>query len=123
MDASAKKIFWVQSIKAALFSLVFACIGVLLLGLLAKLFTLPENVLPIVNQALKGVAAAIGVALCVKEEKYLCKALIAAVVYWALSSLLFGFLGGWHFGQIALDLAVAVVPAVVVALIKIKRGR
>ena len=68
MDASAKKIFWVQSIKAALFSLVFACIGVLLLGLLAKLFTLPENVLPIVNQALKGVAAVIGVALCVKEE-------------------------------------------------------
>ena len=49
MDASAKKIFWVQSIKAALFSLVFACIGVLLLGLLAKLFTLPENVLPIVK--------------------------------------------------------------------------
>ena len=32
---------------------MFACIGVLLLGLLAKLFTLPENVLPIVNQALK----------------------------------------------------------------------
>ena len=64
MEASAKKSFLLQSIKTGLFSLVFVCIGVLVLALLAKFFNIGDNVLPIVNQVLKGVAVILGVAMC-----------------------------------------------------------
>lgn len=123
MEASVKKSIILQSLKAGLFSLVFACIGVLVLALFAKLFNIPDGALPIINQVLKVIAVTIGMLLCVKNEKFILKALIGALIYWVLSFVLFSLLGGaFHWGQIFLDLGLALVVSVVIALIKTKRA-
>ena len=123
MEASVKKATFLQSLKAGLFSLVFACIGVLLLALIAKLCNISDGVLPIINQVLKAVAVCLGMLLCVKKEKFIIKALIGALIYWVLSFVLFSLLGGaFHWGQIFLDLGIALAVSVIVALIKSKRA-
>ncbi|MCM1289287.1 MAG: hypothetical protein NC132_01355 [Corallococcus sp.] len=123
MEASVKKSILLQSLKAGLFSLVFSCIGVLVLALLAKLFNISDGALPIINQILKVIAVVIGMLLCVKNEKFIVKALIGALIYWVLSFVLFSLLGGaFHWGQIFLDLGLALVASVVIALIKSKRA-
>ena len=123
MEASARKSILLQSLKAGILSLVFSCIGVLLLALIAKLCNLGNNVLPIVNQVLKVIAVALGTIISVKDEKFLLKSLIGAVIFWLLSFALFAIMGGqFNFGQIALDLAIALVVAAVVAIIKSRKA-
>lgn len=123
MEKSIGKSVFSGGLKAGLFSLIFSCIGVLLLALVAKLFALPDSVLPVVNQVVKALSVALGTAIAVKDEKFLAKSLVGSVVFWVLSSLLFSILGGsFHFGQIALDLGVSVVVALVVALLKSRRA-
>lgn len=123
MEASVKKSTILQSIKAGLLSLVFSCIGILLLALIAKLCNIGDKALPIINQVLKVIAVALGTLIAVKNEKFLLKAIIGAVLFWALSMALFAIMGGQiHFGQIALDLGISLVVAVVVALIKSRRA-
>ena len=123
MEASVRKSTLLQSLKAGILSLVFSCIGVLLLALIAKLCNIGNNILPIINQVLKVIAVALGTAISVKDEKFLLKALIGAVIFWLLSFALFAIMGGqFNFGQIALDLAIALVVAVVVAIIKSRRA-
>lgn len=123
MEKSIGKTVFLQGLKAGLFSLVFSCIGVLLLALFAKLFGIPDNILPFINQALKVIAVVLGTALSVKEEKFIVKALVGAVIFWLLSFLLFSVLGGgFHWGQIALDLGISVVAALIVAVIKTRRS-
>lgn len=123
MEASVRKSLILQSLKAGLLSLVFSCIGVLLLALIAKLCNISESVLPIINQVLKVIAVAVGTIISVKDEKFLVKALIGAVIFWLLSFALFAIMGGqFNFGQIALDLGIALVVAAVVALIKSRRA-
>ena len=56
--SNTKNTIW-AGLKAGAIALAFSCIGVLLLALVAKLFGLPDNVLPIVNQILKIVAVAL----------------------------------------------------------------
>ncbi len=123
MEASVKKSIVLQSLKAGLFSLVFACIGVLVLALFAKLLNIPDNVLPIINQVLKVIAVAIGMLIGIKNEKFILKALFGVLIYWILSFVLFSLLGGaFHWGQIFLDLGLALVVSIVIALIKTKRA-
>ncbi len=123
MEKSARKPFVLQSLKTGLFSLIFACIGVLLLALIAKLCNIPDTVLPIVNQVLKAIAVILGVLFFVKDEKFLLKALLGGVIYWLLSAVLFSVLGGGiHWGQIGLDLVIALVGALLVAFIKSRRA-
>jgi len=123
MEASVKKSIVLQSLKAGLFSLVFACIGVLVLALFAKLFGIPDNILPIINQVLKVIAVAIGMLIGIKNEKFILKALFGVLIYWVLSFVLFSLLGGaFHWGQIFLDLGLALVVSIVIALIKTKRA-
>ena len=123
MEATARKNTFLQSLKAGILSLVFSCIGVLLLALIAKLCNIGDNLLPIINQILKVVAVALGTALAVKDEKFLLKGIIGAVIFWLLSFALFAIMGGqFNFGQIALDLAIALVVATVVAIIKSRRA-
>lgn len=123
MENSVKKSILLQSIKAGLLSLVFSCIGTLLLALIAKLCNLGDGILPIINQILKVIAVALGTLIAVKEEKFLVKAVVGAVLYWLLSFALFAILGGQiHFGQIALDLGISLIVAAVIALIKNKRS-
>ncbi len=122
MEASARKSFLLQSLKAGLFSLIFACIGVLVLALLAKLCGISDGALPIINQVLKGLAVAIGVLISVKDEKFLLKGIVGAVIYWVLSFVLFSVLGGaFHWGQIFLDLGIALVVSLIATLIKSRR--
>ena len=123
MEASARKSFILQSLKAGILSLVFSCIGVLLLALIAKLCNMGNNILPIINQVLKVIAVAVGTIISVKDEKFLLKSLIGAVIFWVLSFALFAIMGGqFHIGQIALDLGIALVVAAVVAIIKSRRA-
>ena len=123
MDASVRKNTILQSIKAGALSLVFSCIAVLLLALLAKLCNIGDNILPIINQVLKAIAVAVGPLISVKDEKFLLKAVIGAILFWLLSFGLFAIMGGkFNIGQIALDLGVALVVAIIVALIKSRRA-
>ncbi len=123
MEASVRKSTIIQSIKAGLLSLVFSCIGILLLALIAKLCNIGDKALPIINQVLKVVAVVVGTLISVKDEKFLLKAAIGAVIFWLLSFALFAIMGGQiHFGQIALDLGVSLAAAVTVALIKSRRA-
>ncbi len=123
METSVRKSTILQSIKAGLLSLVFSCIGILLLALIAKLCNIGDKALPIINQVLKVIAVVLGTLISVKNEKYLLKASIGAVLFWALSLALFAIMGGQiHFGQLALDLGLSLVAAIVVALIKSRRS-
>lgn len=123
MEASVRKNILLQSIKSGVLSLVFSCIGVLLLALLAKLCGIGDKVLPIINQVLKVVAVALGTTLSVKDEKFLLKGLVGAMVFWLLSFALFAIMGGqFNIWQILLDLAIALVVAAVVCFIKSKRA-
>ena len=122
MEKGVKKSILIQSLKAGALSLVFSCIGILLLALFAKLLNIGDGVLPIINQILKVIAVALGTLLAIKDEKFILKAVVGAVLFWLLSFALFAIMGGqFHFGQIALDLAISLVVAIVIALIKNKR--
>lgn len=119
---NAKKAVWLQGIKAGILSFVLCCVFSLVLALLAKTFGLSENVLRIVNQALKIIAMAVGTLLSVKDEKLLIKALLGGVVFWVLSAAFFCILGGtFSWGHVVLDLVIALVAATVAALIKNRR--
>ncbi len=123
MEASVKKSLVLQSLKAGLLSFVFSCIGVLVLALIAKLCNIGDKALPIVNQVLKVIAIVVGTLISVKDEKFLLKAVIGAVIFWLLSFAVFAVMGGqFNIAQIALDLGLALVAAVVVALIKSRKA-
>ncbi len=114
---------FLQGTKAGLFSVVFSCIGVLILALFAQIFTLSDNVLVVTNQIVKILAVVLGVSLFVRDEKFLLKALVAAVVFWLTTQVLFCVLGGtFHWGQFFLDLIVALVVASIVAVVKSKKS-
>lgn len=123
MEASVRKTTILQSLKAGILSLVFSCIGVLLLALIAKLCNIGDAILPIINQVLKVIAVIIGTVISVKDEKFLIKAIIGAIIFWLLSFAVFAIMGGQiHFGQIALDLGLALVAAIIVAIIKSRKA-
>lgn len=123
MEASVRKSTILQALKAGLLSLLFSCIGILLLALVAKLCNIGDKALPIINQVIKVVAIALGTLISVKDEKFLLKALIGAVLFWLLSFALFAIMGGQiSFGQIALDLGISIVVAAIIALIKSRKA-
>lgn len=122
MEKSIDRSVWLQGLKAGLFSLVFACIGVLLLALVAKLFGLSDNILPLINQILKGVAVAIGTIIAIKDEKFILKAFCGAAIFWVISFLLFLTLGGgFYWKQLVLDFGISVIVALIIAVFKAKR--
>ena len=106
-------------VKAGIVALAFSCIGVLLLALVAKLFGLSDDLLPTINQILKIIAIAVAMLLCLREEKFVAKALVGSVVFCLLSLLLFSILGGnFHIGQVLLDFAIALVTSIIIAFVK-----
>ena len=123
MEASVRKSTILQSLKAGILSLVFSCIGVLILALIAKLCSIGDGILPIINQVLKVIAVVIGTVISVKDEKFLLKAVIGAVIFWLLSFGVFALMGGqFNIAQIALDLGLALVAAIIVAIIKSRKA-
>lgn len=123
MEASVRKNTILQSLKAGIISFVISCIGVLVLALIAKLCNIDGIALPIINQVIKVVAVVIGTMIAVKDEKFLLKALIGAIIFGVLSFAMFMIMGGkFNFGQVALDLGIALVAALIVAFIKSRRA-
>lgn len=115
--------YFLQGIKAGLFAMVLSCIGVLILALFAQIFTFSDKVLVIANQIVKIAAVVFGVALFVRNEKLLPKAMLAAVVFWLSAQVLSCILGGtFNWGQFFLDLIVALVVAMLVAIVKSKKA-
>ncbi len=111
-----------QGIKAGILGIIFSCIGVLILALVAKLTNLSDNFLIIVNQAIKIICLTFATLVTVKDGRYLPKSLVTAVVFWVLSLLLFLLLGGdVKLGQVLLDLLICVVSCVIVAIFKSKK--
>ncbi len=120
---SSSKTALASGAKAGALALVFSVIGVLLLALFAKIFGIGDSLLPIINQVLKALAVIIAILLAVREEKFLAKSVVCAVTFCLLSLLLFIILGGnIHFGQIALDLAITLVVAVLTGVLKARRS-
>ena len=95
---------------------------VLLLALVAKIFTLNVDLLPMVNQVLKGVAVAIGVLISIKDDKLLFKALLGGAIFAIFNLVLYLSLGGeFNFGQVLLDLGIAEAICAIVAVIKSRK--
>ena len=112
----------VGGVKAGAVALAFSCIGVLVLALVAKMFGLSDGILPTINQILKIVAIAFAMVVCLKEEKFVAKALVGSVTFCLLSLILFSILGGkFHIGQVLLDFAIALVVSVIIAFVKARR--
>lgn len=123
MQSEVKRSVWSEGIKAGLIAFVFSCIGVLVLALLAKAFGIPEKVLPIVNQVIKALAAVIAGAIIIKNEKFALKGLLGAIIFWVLSFSMFLILGGkFNFGQLVLDLVIALAAFLIIAVIKSRRA-
>ena len=121
-ECSASKNIWFDVIKGALTAFVLSAIFVLVLALVAKIFALPVEILPMINQVLKVVAVLVAVSVNVKCEKFLLKGVLVATIYSLLSLILFVVLGGtFSFAQFALDWGIAIVVSLVVAVIKSRK--
>lgn len=119
---SNSKQILVGGAKAGALALAFSCIGVLILALFAKLFGIADNVLPTINQVLKVVSVALAMILCLRDEKFVAKAIVGSVVFCLLSLILFSVMGGdFHIGQVLLDFAITLVTSVIVAIVKARR--
>ena len=121
-ECSESKNIWFDVIKGALTAFVLSAIFVLVLALVAKIFALPVEILPMINQVLKTVAVLVAVSVNVKCEKFLLKGVLVATIYSLLTLILFVVLGGtFSFAQFALDWGIAIVVSLVVAVIKSRK--
>jgi hypothetical protein len=108
-----KKEFFVQSTKGGIFAFILSAIAVLLLALLAKLFTINGEILPTINQVLKGISVIAATGVSVRGDRRVPKALMLTVVFCVLNIILFVSLGGeFGWGQILLDLGIAFLLAI-----------
>lgn len=111
-----------QGFFAGLASFIFACVGVLVLAMLAQVFAFSQKVLNVANQAIKIAAIVLGVAIFAKAEKFVFKGVVAAVVFCLLSVVAQVVLGGTLGWPVALDLVVALCVAMLVAIIKSRKA-
>lgn len=109
-------------IKCGLVCYVFGSIAVLLLALVAQAFTMSDELLSTLALVMRAVAVLIGVAVSVKHNNLLAKALLGVVVYSLLNvatSLLAG--GGFAWSTTLLEFVVSLAAAIVAVLLKGKR--
>lgn len=111
-----------QGFFAGLASFIFACVGVLVLAMLAQVFGFSQKVLNVTNQAIKIVALAFGVAIFAKAEKFAVKGIVAAVVFCLLSVVAQVVLGGTFGWSVALDFVVALCVATLVSVLKSRKA-
>ena len=122
MEKALNKNLFSQSLRGGLVSFLLSTAFVLLLALIAKLFTLNVDLLPMVNQVLKCVAIAIGIGVTVKDGKVFVKAILAGLIFAIFNLVLCICLGGeFNLGQVLLDLGLVVLISIVVALIKSRK--
>ena len=119
MEKAVRKDLISQSLRGGLIAFLISTAFVLLLALVAKMFTLNVEMLPTINQVLKCVAVALGALVSIKQDKLLVKALILGAVFALFNLVLYLCLGGeFNFGQVLLDLGLAEAVSVIVAVIK-----
>ena len=119
MEKAVRKNLISQSLRGGLIAFLISTAFVLLLALVAKMFTLNVEMLPTINQVLKCVAVALGALVSIKQDKLLVKALILGAVFALFNLVLYLCLGGeFNFGQVLLDLGLAEAVSVIVAVIK-----
>lgn len=119
MEKAVNKNLISQSLRGGLVSFLLSTAFVLLLALIAKIFTLQVDMLPMINQVLKCVAVAVGTLISIKEDKLLIKALISGAIFAIFNLVLYVCLGGeFKFGQVLLDLGLAEAVSAIVAVLK-----
>ena len=122
MEKAVRKNLISQSLRGGLIAFLISTAFVLLLALVAKMFTLNVEMLPTINQVLKCVAVALGALVSIKQDKLLVKALILGAVFALFNLVLYLCLGGeFNFGQVLLDLGLAEAVSVIVAVIKSRK--
>ncbi|MBQ2723461.1 MAG: TIGR04086 family membrane protein [Clostridia bacterium] len=122
MQKSFKNGVWSQAIKGCVVALFVSIVAILIMSLLARFFTFGVDVIPIINQVIKVVSVAVGVAVATREEKFLFKGILTGIFYWLGSFALFLAMGGkLDLRHFFLDLAIAVVVASIVAFFLSKR--
>ncbi len=116
------KSFTNQPLRGSMLAFVLSTILLLLLALVAKIFVLSEDMLPIINQVCKAIAVVVACVVVVKDDRLLPKAGILALMYSILNCILYVCLGGqFSFITVALDFGIALVVAVVVCLLKARK--
>ena len=122
MEKAVRKNLISQSLRGGLIAFLISTAFVLLLALVAKMFTLNVEMLPTINQVLKCVAVALGALVSIKQDQLLVKALILGAVFALFNLVLYLCLGGeFNFGQVLLDLGLAEAVSVIVAVIKSRK--
>jgi putative membrane protein (TIGR04086 family) len=110
VDSMDRKSFIADILKAAIYSLFFCVVSVLLLALILKLFELDIGGLGIINQVLKCISVFLGCFIAVRPDKGFFKGLLGGLVFVLLSNIVFCILGGsFGWGQVAIDLACGLV--------------
>lgn len=108
-------------IKSCLFGLVVTLIGTVILAVILKFADIPNKLVSYLNDIIKAISLFVVVLFLKKSssEKLLLRAVIAGMVYWVLSFIIFSILnGGFSFDlSILFDLLFAVIVAVVATII------
>lgn len=108
-------------IKSCLFGLIVTLIGTVILAVILKFADIPSKIVSYLNDVIKAISLFVVVLILKKSssEKLLLRAVIAGVVYWVLSFIIFSVLnGGFGFDlSILFDLLFAIIVSVVATII------
>lgn len=107
-------------IKSCLFGLIVTLIGTVILAVILKFADIPNKIVSYLNDIIKAVSLFVVVLFLKKSssDKLLLRAVIAGVVYWVLSFIIFSVLnGGFSFDlSILFDLLFAIIVSVVATI-------
>lgn len=111
-----------QPLKGSMLAFVVSTALLLLLALVAKMFILSDDILPVINQLSKCIAVAIASMVVIRDDRLIIKAVLFSLLYCLLNCILYVCLGGqFDFAVVALDFGIALVVSVVVCLIKARK--
>ena len=114
-----------EILKGSLIATLLSILFVLVFALVARLFSLSSNVIPIINLAIKVVSVFLAVMLAVKTPSagYL-KGMAIGFGFVVLSTLIFCLLGGeFNIGGVLVDLAIACVVGLIAGIIAVNRKK
>ncbi len=111
-----------QPLKGSMLAFVLSTALLLLLALVAKMFILSDDVLPLINQVCKCVAVAVASVAIIRDDRLLIKAVLLSFLYSVFNCILYVCLGGqFDFAIVALDFGIALAISVVVCLLKARK--
>lgn len=124
MKSEAKKSgsYVLEMIKALVIAIIISLIGVLLAALIIKLCNLPDKVIPIINQVIKGLSILIACLISFKlPHNGWVRGIVMGIFYIALSFVVFSLLDGkFNFGLSLLnDVALGAVTGLISGIIAV----